>query len=99
MEFTIKETFAYFGRLLNLKPDLVASRQNELLQLLQLGDKEKRQVKRDTDDNDENATKVRQLSGGQQRRLSLALALLHQPRILVLDEPTVIYSATYQLSS
>jgi len=75
MEFTIKETFAYFGRLLKLKSDLVASRQAELLHLLQLGDEENRQV--------------RHLSGGQQRRLSLALALLHKPRILVLDEPTV----------
>ena len=35
MEFTIKETFSYFGRLLKLKPDLVASRQAELLKLLQ----------------------------------------------------------------
>ena len=47
MEFTIKETFAYFGRLLNLKSELVALRQNDLLQLLQLGDNENRQVKRD----------------------------------------------------
>ena len=100
MEFTIKETFAYFGRLLNLKSDLVASRQAELLKLLQLGDEENREVKRDTryhraDDNGQ----VRHLSGGQQRRLSLALALLHKPRILVLDEPTVsivICSASYQ---
>ena len=72
-EFTIKETFKYFGSLQSMAKDEIKTRQEELIAMLELPEEDR---------------EVRQMSGGQKRRLSFAVALLHKPRILILDEPT-----------
>ena len=76
MEFTIQETFQYFGRLQHLSADYLQKRQLELLELLELPEASRR---------------VSALSGGQKRRLSFAVALLHNPKERIhLENPTHI---------
>ena len=38
---------------------------------------------------DKKKEKVKKYSGGMKRRLNIALAIMHHPKVLILDEPTV----------
>ncbi|ASO18760.1 ABC-2 type transport system ATP-binding protein [Actinoalloteichus hoggarensis] len=74
-ELTGRENLRYFGRLYGLSRRDLRRRIDEVLELVTL-----------TDRADE---KISGYSGGMKRRINIGAALLHEPKILVLDEPTV----------
>ncbi|XP_046382481.1 ABC transporter G family member 23-like [Ischnura elegans] len=74
-EFTVDNVMTYFGWLYGMSGKELKERSDFLIDLLQLTSKRSHQIKH--------------LSGGQQRRVSFAAALLHDAELLILDEPTV----------
>jgi ABC-2 type transport system ATP-binding protein len=72
---TVEQTLQSFGRLSGLSPDKLGARIDEVLRQVGLYDVKQR--------------KVSALSGGMVQRLGLAQAILHGPKLLVMDEPLV----------
>ena len=72
---TVAQNLRFAGLLYDLPPKLIAERSRELLELFGLNDKRDRPVG--------------SLSGGMRRALDIVRGVLHHPRILFLDEPTI----------
>ena len=73
-QLTVTENLYIYGRYFGLSPKFIKGKVAELLEFAQL------EEKRDA--------KVESLSGGMKRRLTIARALVSEPDILMLDEPT-----------
>ena len=74
-DLSARENLNFWGKMYGLQGGHLAERAAAVLEMVGLADRQKSRV--DT------------FSGGMQRRLNIALALMHEPQVVIMDEPTV----------
>ena len=74
-DMSARENLVFWGKMYGLSGAVLQARVDEVLELITLVDRQK--------------DRVEKYSGGMKRRVNIGVALLHKPRVLYLDEPTV----------
>jgi len=74
-DLTARENLTFWGKMYGLRGSALKSRVNEVLDVIGLTDRA--------------GDRVSKYSGGMKRRVNIGVALLHKPKIIYMDEPTV----------
>lgn len=74
-DLSARENLMFWGKMYGLRGTALKSRVNEILETIGLVDRQKGRVEK--------------FSGGMKRRLNIGIALLHEPDVVIMDEPTV----------
>ena len=74
-DMSARENLTFWGKMYGLRGAALKSRVNEVLEVIGLTDRAKEYIKK--------------YSGGMKRRVNIGIALLHNPQVIYMDEPTV----------
>jgi ABC-2 type transport system ATP-binding protein len=74
-DLSARENLAFWGKMVGLRGTALKTRIDEVLELTGLSERQKGPADK--------------FSGGMKRRLNIGIALLHKPRLIIMDEPTV----------
>lgn len=74
-DLTARENLTFWGKMYGLRGEALKKRVNEVLDVIGLAERQK--------------DRVETFSGGMKRRVNIGAALLHEPQLIIMDEPTV----------